>query len=327
MLGVLHGLDRRHQRVYTRESGPGSLDQRVWTRESDPESRTQRVWTRESGPESQTQSGQRPATPGWPMHTHVTMGSPPEVLSWTSCPGLLVGKLKEELKLSVVGDAMKKTGPAPDPQTPALPPDGPLPEIITDLAPPPPPPPPPPTHLCVPLPPAAGPDEECTLGGVTPSYGTLNEDSSVRAGGGGHFDNSVLQLRDQEEAGQEEAASPASCDHGGCGSGGEEHTCRGRPTEEHTCGGEGQKQPQYHHHHPHPDDIKLHFHRAGPNSGGFLEGLFGCLRPVWNIIGKTYSTDYKLQQQGEPPPQSPTPCSCAEGRTAAGGRPPQHLAL
>ncbi|CAL8387272.1 mitogen-activated protein kinase kinase kinase 13 [Gadus morhua] len=227
------------------------------------------------------------------MHTYVTMGSPPEVLSWTSCPGLLVGKLKEELKLSVVGDAMKKTGPTPDPQTMATPPDGPLPEIITDLAPLP----PPPTHLCVPLPTAAGPDGVCALGSVTPSYGALNEDSSVHADGGGYFDNSVLQLRDQEEAGQEEAASPASCDHGGCGSGGEEHTCTGRPTEEHTCGGEGQKQPQYHHHHPHPDDIKLHFHRAGPNSGGFLEGLFGCLRPVWNIIGKTYSTDYKLQQQ------------------------------
>uniref|UniRef100_A0A8C1M9C7 Mitogen-activated protein kinase kinase kinase n=1 Tax=Cyprinus carpio TaxID=7962 RepID=A0A8C1M9C7_CYPCA len=45
------------------------------------------------------------------------------------------------------------------------------------------------------------------------------------------------------------------------------------------------------------DDIKLHFHRAGTGSGGFLEGLFGCLRPVWNIIGKTYSTEYKLQQQ------------------------------
>uniref|UniRef100_A0A8C2BIL2 Mitogen-activated protein kinase kinase kinase n=1 Tax=Cyprinus carpio TaxID=7962 RepID=A0A8C2BIL2_CYPCA len=36
---------------------------------------------------------------------------------------------------------------------------------------------------------------------------------------------------------------------------------------------------------------------SGTGSGGFLEGLFGCLRPVWNIIGKTYSTEYKLQQQ------------------------------
>lgn len=30
-----------------------------------------------------------------------------------------------------------------------------------------------------------------------------------------------------------------------------------------------------------------------------FEGLLGCLRPVWNIIGKAYSTDYKLQQQGK----------------------------
>uniref|UniRef100_A0A8C4FEN0 Mitogen-activated protein kinase kinase kinase n=1 Tax=Dicentrarchus labrax TaxID=13489 RepID=A0A8C4FEN0_DICLA len=82
---------------------------------------------------------------------------------------------------------------------------------------------------------------------------------------GGHFDNSVLQLQEHDH---EEAVSPASCD------------------------GEGR---QSHPHHP--DDIKLHFHRAGPGSGGFLEGLFGCLRPVWNIIGKTYSTEYKLQQQ------------------------------
>ncbi|KAJ8352370.1 hypothetical protein SKAU_G00238460, partial [Synaphobranchus kaupii] len=52
------------------------------------------------------------------------------------------------------------------------------------------------------------------------------------------------------------------------------------------------------HGHPH-DDIKLHFHRAGNGTAGFLEGLFGCLRPVWNIIGKSYSTDYKLQQQDQ----------------------------
>uniref|UniRef100_A0A8C4GTC5 Mitogen-activated protein kinase kinase kinase n=1 Tax=Dicentrarchus labrax TaxID=13489 RepID=A0A8C4GTC5_DICLA len=81
---------------------------------------------------------------------------------------------------------------------------------------------------------------------------------------GGHFDNSVLQLQEHDH---EEAVSPASCEH------------------------VGQSHPH------HPDDIKLHFHRAGPGSGGFLEGLFGCLRPVWNIIGKTYSTEYKLQQQ------------------------------
>uniref|UniRef100_A0A8C5EJW7 Mitogen-activated protein kinase kinase kinase n=1 Tax=Gouania willdenowi TaxID=441366 RepID=A0A8C5EJW7_GOUWI len=98
---------------------------------------------------------------------HDTMGSSPEVLSWTSCPSLLVGKLKEELKLTVVGDNMKKS----------------------------------------------------------------NLPSS-------HMDEQMDEK-----------------------------------------------------------DCPLHFQRAGPGSGGFLEGLFGCLRPVWNIIGKTYSTEYKLQQQ------------------------------
>ncbi|XP_061492511.1 mitogen-activated protein kinase kinase kinase 13 isoform X2 [Rhineura floridana] len=45
------------------------------------------------------------------------------------------------------------------------------------------------------------------------------------------------------------------------------------------------------------DDIKIQFNRSSSGNGGFLEGLFGCLKPVWNIIGKAYSTDYKLQQQ------------------------------
>nr|XP_060624021.1 mitogen-activated protein kinase kinase kinase 13 [Anolis sagrei ordinatus]XP_060624022.1 mitogen-activated protein kinase kinase kinase 13 [Anolis sagrei ordinatus]XP_060624023.1 mitogen-activated protein kinase kinase kinase 13 [Anolis sagrei ordinatus]XP_060624024.1 mitogen-activated protein kinase kinase kinase 13 [Anolis sagrei ordinatus]XP_060624025.1 mitogen-activated protein kinase kinase kinase 13 [Anolis sagrei ordinatus]XP_060624026.1 mitogen-activated protein kinase kinase kinas len=45
------------------------------------------------------------------------------------------------------------------------------------------------------------------------------------------------------------------------------------------------------------EDIKIQFNRSGSGNGGFLEGLFGCLKPVWNIIGKAYSTDYKLQQQ------------------------------
>uniref|UniRef100_A0A8C9ZPQ2 mitogen-activated protein kinase kinase kinase n=1 Tax=Sander lucioperca TaxID=283035 RepID=A0A8C9ZPQ2_SANLU len=29
------------------------------------------------------------------------------------------------------------------------------------------------------------------------------------------------------------------------------------------------------------------------STGGFLEGLFGCLRPVWTMIGKAYSTEHK----------------------------------
>lgn len=79
------------------------------------------------------------------------------------------------------------------------------------------------------------------------------------------FENSVLQLREQDE--QDVAVSQ-----------GNGHTVDG----ESTSGTE---------------DVKIQFSRSGSGSGGFLEGLFGCLRPVWNIIGKAYSTDYKLQQQ------------------------------
>uniref|UniRef100_A0A673CCK3 Mitogen-activated protein kinase kinase kinase n=1 Tax=Sphaeramia orbicularis TaxID=375764 RepID=A0A673CCK3_9TELE len=128
------------------------------------------------------------------------------------------------------------------------------PQIITDLA--------PPTHLPVPLQTlqTPGQDEDSMLGGISPPNTALSVDSTRSEGG--HFDNSVLQLQEQD---QEEAGSPAQ---------------------------DGRQSHPHHH-----DDIKLHFHRAGPGSGGFLEGLFGCLRPVWNIIGKTYSTEYKLQQQ------------------------------
>lgn len=81
------------------------------------------------------------------------------------------------------------------------------------------------------------------------------------------FENSVLQLREHDES--EMAMSQ-----------GTSNTVDG----ESTSGTE---------------DIKIQFSRSGSGSGGFLEGLFGCLRPVWNIIGKAYSTDYKLQQQGK----------------------------
>lgn len=215
---------------------------------------------------------------------HDTMGSSPEVLSWTSCPSLLVGKLKEELKLTVVGDAMKK-GNAPNshPPPPPVPPPSLPPQIITELA--------PPAHLLVPLH-TPGQDEESTLGGTSPLNTALSVDSTRSEGQ--HFENSVLQLQDQD---QDEAGSPASCEHGGCGSGMEEQMGEGDSSRDHCEEGK-----QGHHHQP--EDIKLHFHRAGPGSGGFLEGLFGCLRPVLNIIGKTYSTEYKLQQQGSFPPSS-----------------------
>lgn len=212
---------------------------------------------------------------------HDTMGSSPEVLSWTSCPSLLVGKLKEELKLTVVGDAMKKSNsPNSHPQPPLVSPSNPPPQIITDLA--------PPTHLPVPLQTlqTPGQDEESMLSGTSPPNIALSVDSTRSEGR--HFENSVLQLQEQDH---EDAGSPASCGHGGCGSGMEEHGGHGDcPLHHNEEGRPGQPN--------HTDDIKLHFHRAGPGSGGFLEGLFGCLRPVWNIIGKTYSTEYKLQQQG-----------------------------
>ncbi|XP_074860493.1 mitogen-activated protein kinase kinase kinase 13 isoform X2 [Carettochelys insculpta] len=79
------------------------------------------------------------------------------------------------------------------------------------------------------------------------------------------FENSVLQLREQDEA---ETAVPQGYSNMKDG--------------ENNSG---------------TDDVKIQFSRSGSGSGGFLEGLFGCLRPVWNILGKAYSTDYKLQQQ------------------------------
>ncbi|KAI5618626.1 mitogen-activated protein kinase kinase kinase 13 isoform X2, partial [Silurus asotus] len=196
------------------------------------------------------------------LHMHGTMGSSPEVLSWTSCPSLLVGKLKEELKLTVVGDALKKTNANSSP-SPQAPPPAPPPQIITDLA--------PPTSLPAPLQP--GRDDDLAVSGTSPPCTVLSEDSSREQG---HFENSVLQLQEHDEehtAKQEE--------HGSCGE------------ESNEVGGCNLEHADHHHH----DDIKLQFHRANNGGGGFLDGLFGCLKPVWNIIGKTYSTDYKLQQQ------------------------------
>lgn len=38
--------------------------------------------------------------------------------------------------------------------------------------------------------------------------------------------------------------------------------------------------------------------RLQSGSGGFLEGLFGCLKPVWTMIGKAYSTEHKHNHEG-----------------------------
>ncbi|KAJ0023945.1 hypothetical protein NQD34_003844 [Periophthalmus magnuspinnatus] len=40
------------------------------------------------------------------------------------------------------------------------------------------------------------------------------------------------------------------------------------------------------------DGARLQCQSTG-GGGGFLEGLFGCLRPVWTMIGKAYSTEHK----------------------------------
>ncbi|XP_006987792.1 mitogen-activated protein kinase kinase kinase 13 [Peromyscus maniculatus bairdii] len=90
--------------------------------------------------------------------------------------------------------------------------------------------------------------------------------TSVSEDSRGQFENSVLQLREQDES--EMTVSP-----------GNSSAVDGESTNG-------------------TEDIKIQFSRSGSGGGGgFLEGLFGCLRPVWNIIGKAYSTDYKLQQQ------------------------------
>ncbi|MED6234709.1 hypothetical protein ATANTOWER_029043 [Ataeniobius toweri] len=50
------------------------------------------------------------------------------------------------------------------------------------------------------------------------------------------------------------------------------------------------------------DNARLQCQSTG-GGGGFLEGLFGCLRPVWTMIGKAYSTDHKhdLDEEWEVP--------------------------
>lgn len=45
-------------------------------------------------------------------------------------------------------------------------------------------------------------------------------------------------------------------------------------------------------------DARLQCQSNG-GGGGFLEGLFGCLRPVWTMIGKAYSTEHKHNLEGK----------------------------
>ena len=46
------------------------------------------------------------------------------------------------------------------------------------------------------------------------------------------------------------------------------------------------------------DAARLQCQSTG-GGGGFLEGLFGCLRPVWTMIGKAYSTEHKHNLDGK----------------------------
>ncbi|XP_035245503.1 mitogen-activated protein kinase kinase kinase 12 [Anguilla anguilla] len=110
---------------------------------------------------------------------------------------------------------------------------------------------------------------------LTPTQCVLRNVLSIDTGGGGggggghsptpsdeppeHFANSVLKLH-ENEAGPGGAGAEA-----------------GQSAE----GGAVRSQA---------DDIRLQCQSGG---GGFLEGLFGCLKPVWTMIGKAYSTEHK----------------------------------
>lgn len=165
-------------------------------------------------------------------HTHGTMANPQEHLSCSSAPHL---PLSENQTSSGLQDELRAMGTHPSPK------------LLEDQQ----------EKGVVQAEPVDSMNSPITTTVLT----SVSEDSRDQ------FENSVLQLREQDES---EMAVPQ----------GNSNTVDG----ENTSGTE---------------DIKIQFSRSGSGSGGFLEGLFGCLRPVWNIIGKAYSTDYKLQQQGK----------------------------
>ncbi|XP_073489539.1 mitogen-activated protein kinase kinase kinase 13 [Aquarana catesbeiana] len=159
------------------------------------------------------------------MHINGTMASPHKPLSWSSSPNLIVDTIREDKDYTLGFGDPATTSHLQPPEN---------------------------QEKCDNLENASSPVTAAVLT-------SISEDSRDQ------FENSVLQLRDQDEA---ENTAPQGTSHsgdGGSNSG--------------------------------PEDFKIHFSRSGSNNGGFLEGLFGCLRPVWNMIGKAYSTDYKLQQQ------------------------------
>lgn len=177
------------------------------------------------------------------MHMHGTMASPQEHLSWPSSTNLITNTFNEDKDFSGIHGDHAPTGNHPSP------------EIIEDVR---------EKGLL-----QADLIENVGSPVTTAVLTSVSEDSRDQ------FENSVLQLREQDEA---ETAVPQGNSN--------------------TMDGENSG----------TDDIKIQFSRSGSGSSGFLEGLFGCLRPVWNIIGKAYSTDYKLQQQGKPVPQKCSQC-------------------
>ncbi|XP_069790110.1 mitogen-activated protein kinase kinase kinase 13 [Narcine bancroftii] len=177
------------------------------------------------------------------MHTHSVMASLQEGLPWPPTSNLINQNLKEELGTKLgVGDGDHQPAYSP-------------PEILDNVQ-----------EKGAPR----GDSGRCSNSNLPLTVTVL---TSLSDDSRDQFENSVLQLREQEEGGP--ARAPG--DGNGNGGGGSEEAEHGRG-----------------------DEVKVHYNRpgSGPGSGsGFLEGLFGCLRPVWNIIGKAYSTDYKLQQQ------------------------------
>uniref|UniRef100_A0AAY5KTK0 Mitogen-activated protein kinase kinase kinase n=1 Tax=Esox lucius TaxID=8010 RepID=A0AAY5KTK0_ESOLU len=98
-------------------------------------------------------------------------------------------------------------------------------------------------------------------GGVDGCPHTCGSSPTPSDGPPAHFDNSVLKLYEHE-----------ACQ---CGGGAE----AGLSSEA------GAVRSQ-------SDNIRMQ-----QGSGGFLEGLFGCLKPVWTMIGKAYSTEHKHNQE------------------------------
>ncbi|KAM6304998.1 mitogen-activated protein kinase kinase kinase 13 [Aegotheles albertisi] len=167
------------------------------------------------------------------MHTHGIMASTQERLSLSSSPNSISKAFCEDKDFSRLHDEHAPTGNHPSP------------ELIEDVR---------EKGLL-----QADLIENMSSPVTAAVLTSISEDSRDQ------FENSVLQLREQDES---ETAIPQG--------------------NRNTMDGESNSGA---------DDVKVQFNRSGSGSGGFLEGLFGCLRPVWNIIGKAYSTDYKLQQQ------------------------------